>query len=339
MPVRFKTKKHPIQMELQIAQHAALESVNDSWNTHLVENFVADGIIPKVKEQLQALLDKGGPDRRDYKMLDQAMAGLYEGLKRGWVSQQEIDELKELFNDAFLNATIQGYGFLKPMGYAGDFLMIDKIYTHHHTKLKQFEKWDRYFHYCEATEAVRNRKEYFKKLMLQKLGACKGTLQLLDVASGPARDVHELYNKIDAQTLATTCVDLDARAIDYASNLCREHAGYIEFYNKNILRFSTDKKFDVIWSAGLFDYFEDRIFVMAIKKFVSWLKPGGEIVIGNFSKDNSSRAYMEMFGEWMLIHRSPEELIRLAILAGANPETIQVEQEPLGVNLFLRITA
>lgn len=326
-------------MELQVMQQTSLESVNDSLNIHITENFHAVGVIPDVKEKLRALLEKGGPDRKDYKMLDQAMASLYAALQDGRVSPREIDALKHLFDDSFLNATIHGHGYRKPMGYAGDFLLIDKIYTHHHTKLAAYEKWDKYFHHCEATEAVRNRKEYFKNLMLKKLHTAKGTLQLMDVASGPARDVHELYQEIDAKTLATTCIDLDARAIAYAGDLCKAHARHIQFFNKNILRFSTGEKFDVIWSAGLFDYFEEQIFVMAIRKFLRWLKPGGEIIVGNFSEDNSSRGYMEMFGEWILIHRTKEELTRLALLAGAKKENIRVEQEPLGINLFLHITA
>ncbi|MBT1687034.1 class I SAM-dependent methyltransferase [Dawidia soli] len=326
-------------MELQVNPFISRESANDSLGVYITESFPTVGSASEIKAQLQALVEKGGPDLKDYTKLDQTMATLYAHWQYGRLSQREIEDLKSVFHDSFLNATIHGHAYLKPFGYAGDFLLIDKIYTHHHARLAEYKKWDRYFHYCEATEAVRNRKEYFKKLMLKKLSAATTPLQLLDVASGPARDVQELYGTIDPKTLSTTCVDVDARAIDYATDLCKAHTGQIRFVHKNILRFSTPEKFDVIWSAGLFDYFEDRIFVTSIKKFLTWLKPGGEIIVGNFSEDNSTRGYMEMFGEWNLIHRSKEELTRLALLAGAREENIHVEQEPLGINLFLRITA
>lgn len=46
---------------------------------------------------------------------------------------------------------------------------------------------------------------------------------------------------------------------------------------------------------------------------------------------------MEIFGDWYLRHRSAAELQQLAIEAGARPEQISVDTEPLGINLFLRI--
>lgn len=286
---------------------------------------------------LQDLLEKGGPDLYDYPMLDNLMEIIFTAQNGGSISKSDINETKKIFSEEYLMETIHGYGYRKPLGYAGDFLMIDKIYTNYKTENPRFTKWDEYFHYCEATQAVRNRKEFFKKQMLEKLAGSKETLSLLDVASGPARDLMELYQRIDSKTLKTTCVDMDAQAIEYAKGLCQYYSSQIEFHNKNIFRFSTEKKFDVIWSSGLFDYFEDRFFVLALKRFLKWLKPGGEIIVGNFSEDNSSRGYMEVFGEWFLIHRSKEELIRLAKSAGVSENNICVDSEELGVNLFLRI--
>jgi SAM-dependent methyltransferase len=324
-------------MELQLLQDSSQENVYETSDFTMLENLLPTETTNEVEEQLQMLLEKGGPDEKDYPLLDEVMLTLYTGVQNGDILQEEINALKKLFNKDFLNETIHGYGYRKPMGYAGDFLLIDKIYTYHKTNHPKFRKWDKYFHSNEATDAVRNRKEYFKKQMLEKLKEKKENLNLLNVASGPARDLHELYQKIDGNTLKTTCVDLDARAIEYAQGICKGEAENITFFNKNILRFSTAEKFDVIWSAGLFDYFEDKIFVLAIKKFLTWLKPGGEIIVGNFSEDNSSRGYMELFGEWILIHRSKEELKRLSLLAGVKEENIFVDQEPLGINLFLRI--
>lgn len=271
-------------------------------------------------------------------MLDEMMIMLYNNVKAGLIPEYEIDALKGLFKDEFLTETLHGYCCRKPMGYAGDYLMIDKIYTFYMTSHPHFKKWDSYFHTnVKAAEAVRNRKDYFKKEMLQKLKEGKAGLKLLNVASGPARDLYELYQTIDPSLLNSTCVDLDARAIEYARSIFKEQADSIQFINKNALRFSTSEKFDVVWSAGLFDYFDDTVFVRVLKRFLTWLAPGGEIILGNFSEENDSRGYMELFGDWILIHRSKEELIQLAILAGAKQENVWVDQEPLGINLFLRI--
>ncbi len=131
---------------------------------------------------------------------------------------------------------------------------------------------------------------------------------------------------------------MDAEAIKHAKRLNKDYLKSIEFINKNIFRFNTDNKYDLIWSAGLFDYFDDKAFILLLSRFRKWLKPGGEIIIGNFNENhNPSRVFMELFGEWYLNHRTEEQLINLAIDAGFKKEKIKVEREPENVNLFLRI--
>ena len=109
------------------------------------------------------------------------------------------------------------------------------------------------------------------------------------------------------------------------------------FIHKNIFRFSTDEKFDIVWSAGLFDYFDDKTFVRLIKKFMGWTKPGGEIIIGNFGLQNPSRNYMELIGDWFLQHRSEVTLTAMAVEAGIKQENIFIGKEQEGVNLFLHL--
>src|SRR6202007_1419306 len=91
------------------------------------------------------------------------------------------------------------------------------------------------------------------------------------------------------------------------------------------------------WAAGLFDYFSDRLFVRVVKRLLHAVRDGGELVIGNFGPDNPSRTYMEVLGQWHLQHRSASRLSALATQAGVPPESVRVECEPEGVNLFLRI--
>ena len=239
---------------------------------------------------------------------------------------------------SFLKNTIQGQALLKPFGYAGDFLMIDKIYLRHINPDPQYGQWDKLFHDQDAPQAVRNRKAYFKNKVSSRLRNRK-KVSLLNIASGPARDLLELYNGLsDATQLQTTCVDMDENAIQYAKILNHDYLDHIDFVNKNILRFQAKQKYDLIWSAGLFDYFDDKVFLLLLNRIKKWLKPGGEIIIGNFNADhNPSRKYMEEVGEWFLNHRTAGELVALATKAGFDLESISVGSEPLYVNLFLHI--
>jgi SAM-dependent methyltransferase len=249
------------------------------------------------------------------------------------------DQLKKL-PSSFLKNTIQGQALLKPFGYAGDFLIIDKIYTRHINHNIKFGKWDKFIHSLEATQAVRNRKTYFRNLMKRKLENGR-KVSLLNLASGPARDLLEVYNTLNSPSnLITTCIDMDEQAIQYAKILNHDYLDQVCFINKNVFRFNAKYKYDVIWSAGLFDYFNDKAFLFLLNSLKSWLKPGGEIIIGNFNADhNPSKKFMEKVCEWELIHRTPGQLVSIATQAGFNLSSIRVGAEPLNVNLFLHLKA
>ena len=274
-----------------------------------------------------------------FDMIEKALFYVSEEVKMGRLTRTDIAEINQTFGEEFMHNTIQGYGVRKPFGYSGDFLMIDKIYTFYKSNIPKYRVWDDYFHLQAAPKAVRNRKDYFKNVLFKKLDASE-KLDLLNVASGPARDLFEVYNNLNGkkQNLSTTCVEMDKNAMEYAQKLNEEHLKYIHFEQNNVFRFQTEKKFDLIWSAGLFDYFNDRAFILTLKNFKNWLKPKGEIIIGNFNDEhNPSRDYMEIFGEWYLYHRTEEQLLELARKGGFTDNQISVGKEVENVNLFLHI--
>jgi hypothetical protein len=67
------------------------------------------------------------------------------------------------------------------------------------------------------------------------------------------------------------------------------------------------------------------------------LQKGGWFVFGNFSLQNPTRHGMELVGKWYLLHRSAEELIALCNAAGVPYESVEVDHESLGINLFCKI--
>lgn len=285
---------------------------------------------------LQHIISNGGPEEVEYETLNKAFDTISTEFKSGCISEAHMRVLQDSFNDGHFQNTFLGHVRAKPFGYAGDFLIIDKIYREQVTADQRFQKWDKFWNNLSASKAVRNRKDYFIKTMRNRVEAGV-TKKMLNVASGPARDVAELYKLIDPHALPITCVEADNYAINYAKNLNKANAEHINFIHKNIFRFQTEEKFDIIWSAGLFDYFDDVVFAKLVSKFISWCKPGGEIIIGNFGLENPSRNYMELVGDWYLEHRSEDTLINLALQAGAKRENIYVGSEVEGVNLFLHI--
>jgi len=271
---------------------------------------------------------------KKYEEVDFFVNDIIGRFKEGLITKKEISALVSSFGDDFFQNTVQGHGYLKPYGYAGDFEIIDNIYTLKTNPHLPYKVWDEYFHRQSAPKAVRNRKAYFKKIISMQLKTGK----LLNIASGPGRDLYELYNDFGANGLKCTCVEIDGHAIDYSRKLNSAFLSNIDFVQKNVFRYRPAEKYDIIWSAGLFDYFDNRAFELLLRRFSCWLNEGGEIIVGNFNEDhNPSRLYMELFGDWYLFHRSEEQLIELAKKAGFDDKQISVGREPENVNLFLHI--
>ena len=285
---------------------------------------------------IKTVIINGGPTTDQYQDFEQSLATVSLGMDPETMHREMADIISSC---AFLfdKHSIMGHIRTKPHGYAGDFEIIERIYQNDIRK-PHFQLWDHYSLEHPAAKAVRNRKSYFKDLIVSKFNS-RESLKLLNIASGPARDLFETYQMLQSgQKLKTTCVEMDKTAINYAQQLNSNYLEDISFVNKNIFRFNTAQQYDMIWSAGLFDYFNDKSFVKLLRGFGNWIKPGGEIVIGNFNEcHNPSRLFMELFGEWHLEHRSESALIDLALQAGYMDSQIRVEREQENINLFLHL--
>lgn len=291
-------------------------------------------LISDFSNRLDAICQAGGPTVDQYETLMEEIRNLYLAVERQEISQAEIRDALDSLGAPFSIDTIQGYGLRKPRGYAGDFEMIDKIYLYHKSKQPELAAWDEFFHSQHGPRAVRNRKSYFHRL----LDELPENAKVLKLGCGPGRGMFEWLSEHPEREVQFNCIDIDENAIKYAEHLNRAHSNRIAFHKKNVFRFTppAEEKYDLIWAAGLFDYFDDKAFVMLGKRFIKNVKFGGELVIGNFSTYNPSRPYMELFGEWYLHHRSEAALTGLG--KAIHPcQHCRIGMEKERVNLFLHI--
>lgn len=281
------------------------------------------------EELVEALFEKNGPDPHEYKAILE------------WVNQikpEEIDDFRQTMKPILNPGTIIGFSYTRPFGYNGDFFIIEKIYQHYVSPDPKYKKWDEFFHTLEAAIAVVNRKALAIKILTGlNSNSNDNTKEVLILGSGPVTEVYEYFRTNPQNHLAFELLDLDKRAIAYAKNKHKANLHCMNFHNQNVIRYTPAKKFDLIWSAGLFDYFKDKHFVFMIKKYYQFIKDGGEMIIGNFNVNNPSRKIMEVLGDWFLFHRSKDELVKFAMQAGIPEDKVEVISEPLGINLFLKI--
>lgn len=290
---------------------------------------------------IEKLVAKGGPSPSEYASFDRWLGKVARQYRAGKLREEDLSALREAFGEALSRKTLQGFSLQKPHGYTGDFEIIDRMYTKHVTGEDHLKNWDLYFQRHAGPTAVRNRKAYFLNLLKSMEAAHaeeKASLPVLNVASGPSRDVFEFFRGNGQRpAVRFECVDNDPKAIRYAKELCAPYLDRVTFHQANALRFRSEKRYQLVWSAGLFDYLGDKGFEFLLGHLLQMVRSDGELVVGNFSPRNPTRNYMEIVGDWHLYHRDAEELTRRALSCGIAEEDVRIGREPAGVNLFLHV--
>jgi SAM-dependent methyltransferase len=287
---------------------------------------------------IRSIVQRHGPTAEEDAEVHRVADEVYDDLHSGRLQMKDIHFLRAQFGYTLSSCeTLQGHALAKPHGYPGDFELFDKIYTRHVNPDPRLQRWDEFFHRLAACEAVRNRKTWLLQKLHQTLLRVHRPLTVLIVGSGPGRDALEFLQQ-HPQAARFDCVELDPKAIDYARQLCAPVIDHIRFHQGSILRYRTKTRYDAVWSGGLFDYFNDRLFGRVLSQLMGLLHQEGELTVGNFATPNSSRAFMELVSDWKLTLRTPEQLRRLASQIDLEGLKVRVESEPAGVNLFLRLS-
>lgn len=277
---------------------------------------------------LEYLVKKGGPDLPDYERFTSIVNNLVP---------EEVDNFREIIRPALNANTLIGHGFVKPFGYPGDFNLIDKIYRFDINEDANYKNWDLFFQNQPGANAVRNRKDFFIEYC-KNLAEKKENAKVLILGSGPATDVYEFMSSFSGgNNINIDLIDFDQAAIDFSMAKNKQFEGQITYNKINALRYNSYKLYDLIWSAGLFDYFKDKHFTFLIRKYINCLAEDGEMVISNFSTRNPTKRLMEVLSDWYLNLRTESDLYRIALDANVDKELVIVDKEPLGINLFLKV--
>lgn len=235
----------------------------------------------------------------------------------------------------------------KPYGYAGDFRIIEDIYENT-PKTQGFDRlFDNYTMMSAISNAVRNRKNDFKKMITNYLAANHNkSVRIMDLASGPCREIHEMLteNADLFKNVIFDCYDSEEHSLKYAQEKLCAYKN-VNFYNQNAARIAfrkdinglIEQKYDIIYSTGLFDYFEERIAFRLIQNLKKLLNKNGQLLISNVRDkfSNPSVHYMEWVGEWELVYRNDDDFRKLFVKAGFAKDKIKPLYEQQGILQYI----
>jgi hypothetical protein len=242
--------------------------------------------------------------------------------------------------------------FHKPLGYAGDFEMMNMVYRNESLGGTLFGRsLSRVVLDSEAGRAVRYRARYLVEKIEAAVarGGHRGPVRIMSVAAGPAVELQLILQTnpalLAAERTQIVLIDQDAGALEHAREQIRDLAARagvavalrcINTTIRTVIADGLDDTYDLIYCAGLFDYLKDRAARAAAGRLAAALARGGLAVIGNFDITNPTRPFMELILDWPLQHRSADDLGRLF---GDLGTSMTIEREATGVNLFAVIGA
>jgi extracellular factor (EF) 3-hydroxypalmitic acid methyl ester biosynthesis protein len=247
--------------------------------------------------------------------------------------------------------------YQKPLGYAGDYEMVNMMTRNPQEGASLFAKVFNVWLLQQGSAAAhRNRLMYLTKCIeteTLRVSHTGNRARIFNFACGPAVEVQQFldYSPLSEQ-VEFTLVDFDSETLAYtqkAINDIKERLGWrtpVQFQKKAVRQLIKDSqkfvaaengakgKYDFIYCAGLFDYLNDYTCKQLIKIFHQRLAPGGLLVVTNVTPLTSNRGSLELILDWHLIYRDAAQLEHLC--SDIIPkEEIRIKNDETGINIFL----
>jgi len=247
--------------------------------------------------------------------------------------------------------------YVKPLGYAGDYEMVDMMLRDPREGASLFAKvFNVWLLQQDSAAAHRNRIEYLTRKLVETAAAAARAgrrARILNLGCGPAREIQHFM----AQSALSDCaefmlLDFNEETLRHAqaalereqrrhgrSTLVQVQKKSVQQLLKDALRAAPTPQganYDLIYCAGLFDYLDDRTCRRLLSFFHQLAAPGGRVLATNVAPSTPNRGSLELILDWHLIYRDAAQVERLCP-ESIPPESVRVESEATGQNIFLEI--
>jgi SAM-dependent methyltransferase len=218
--------------------------------------------------------------------------------------------------------------FEKPRGYAGDAVLMDLIYGLAAPDDDLSPLGGLLYGYefdSPCFRSVRTRRAVLAR-EIDAVAAHNPGAQVVSVASGHLREA-EWSRAVHAGTVAITALDQDRESLE---RIGRDYGRYrvstVAATIGDVLRRSVRlPPADLVYAAGLYDYLPDDLARTVTAALFRVLKPGGRLLVANFTPATRDAAFMETFMDWHLVYRTAADVLALAS-AVPGDETARIEQ-------------
>ncbi len=230
---------------------------------------------------------------------------------------------KEIF-PYFMRSRFAQRTYFKPKGYAGDFLMMELIYRNEPEGDGNLGVMiDAHCLQCPPAKAVRGRRRMLAGLLhkfSRPLIDRGEKVRIMNLACGSNRELFDFLRECpDTSRIEAICMDADQDALEYTDKHVNTfgHEATIRLMKDNVVKWSLGRvrhefgKQDIIYSAGLTDYLDERLFIRLLDRIHEFLNPGGVVIICNFADRYPHKAWVDQLLQWKLIYRDESQMENL----------------------------
>jgi extracellular factor (EF) 3-hydroxypalmitic acid methyl ester biosynthesis protein len=246
--------------------------------------------------------------------------------------------------------------FQKPLGYAGDYEMVNMMFRDPREGGSLFARMvNTYALQLPPIIAHRNRISYLSDRIAEetrRVAAKSRLARFYSLGCGPAHEVQRFLAQDALSSQASiTLADFNDETLAHTNGVLHElkqrhgRATQIQTIKRSVhhilkqadrtIQYPAGEQYDAIYCAGLFDYLSDKVCRKLIEIFFDMLAPGGLLIATNVDT-HRARNEMECFLEWHLVHRNTEQMLALAPRRAA-PGSVALKRDPTGVNIFMEV--
>jgi extracellular factor (EF) 3-hydroxypalmitic acid methyl ester biosynthesis protein len=247
--------------------------------------------------------------------------------------------------------------FYKPLGYAGDYEMVNMIQRDPFEGSSLFARVvNAWFLQQLPAEAHRNRLKILKQKLIEetvRVSPLGRPARIFNLGCGPAAEIKDFLADSELCNHSHfTLLDFNEETIQSTGALLRETSNrfgrqtVIQLQKKSVQQLLRDAvrapgpssggKADYVYCAGLFDYLPDRICKQLMTALYELLAPGGLLLATNVDGTRPFRNKLEFILDWNLIYRTGPQLAKLKPDA-APADACKVTSDVSGVNVVLEI--
>jgi extracellular factor (EF) 3-hydroxypalmitic acid methyl ester biosynthesis protein len=260
------------------------------------------------------------------------------------------------WREFFLSTPFGDRTFRKPLGYAGDYEMMNMIHRNAPEGRSLFAEAMHLLLVSQwPAQSVRNRIAQIKTTLVDEAARVVRSgrrIRVLNVGCGPAREVQDfLQESLLSDHADFTFLDFNEETLQYVRQAFEEvrrlhgrraTAHVLQMSVHQLLRNAMRKgaqapeqSFDFVYCAGLFDYLSNATCKALVELFYRWLTPGGLVAVANMHDSKPFRNFIEFILDWHLIYRDARTM--WTFCPGHALSQARIIAEPTTVNLFLYV--